>query len=189
MTLTLGRGPLAARPAETNYRRPRRESTTVSPSNLSPEPAARWLDGFAACYWKPMDAWYDEDEEVQGHLRDPYHRVDVRATSQRVRVLAGERLVAETQRAMLLSETGLPNRYYVPRQHLQPGAALEPSPTRTVCPYKGQATYYSLEVADRRLDDAAFSYEEPLEAAQKAAGYVCFLHDGLTVEADGEVVA
>lgn len=61
-----------------------------------------------------MDAWYDEDEEIFGHLRDPYHRVDVRRTSQHVTVAAGDQVQAESTRAKVLSETGLPNRYYIP---------------------------------------------------------------------------
>ena len=69
-----------------------------------PEPNAesRWLQGYAGFYWGAMDEWYDEDERVEGHLRDPYHRVDVRRSSRHVRVLLGDEVMAETSRPLLL---------------------------------------------------------------------------------------
>lgn len=142
-----------------------------------PKPEAAWLRGHMAFYWTRMDAWFDEDEEVHGHLRDPFHRVDVRATSRRVRVLLGGEVVAETGRPMLLSETGLPNRYYVPAEDVRRDL-LTRSEKRTFCPYKGEATYWSLAGAE----DAAWSYESPLEDAGKIAGYLSFDHEALTVE-------
>lgn len=143
-----------------------------------PEPLApaSWLRGLAALYWERLDAWYDEDEEVFGHLRDPYHRVDARATSRRVRVLRGDEVIAETTRARLVSETGLPNRFYVPREDIK--AELTQSETSTHCPYKGQATYWSVPGAE----DAGWSYEEPFEAMSTAAGHISFDHDALRVE-------
>src|SRR5437764_2078745 len=66
---------------------------------------AGWLAGHVAVYWSSMDAWYDEDEEVFGHLRDPFHRVDIRDTGRHVRVVAGDVVVAESRKAKLLSET------------------------------------------------------------------------------------
>jgi uncharacterized protein (DUF427 family) len=141
-----------------------------------PKPEAGWLRGYKAVYWDAMDAWYDEDEEVHGHLRDPYHRVDVRATGQRVRVLAGEEVLAESTRAKVLSETGLPNRYYLPRDDVRAG--LRPSDTSAVCPYKGTSSYWSTS----DLTDVAWSYEDPLEDALRVGGHVCFLHDEVTVD-------
>lgn len=148
-----------------------------------PEPTehAPWLKGLAAFYWDSMDAWYDEDERVEGHVRDPYHRVDVRESSRPVRVLLDGEVIAETGRPRLLSETGLPNRMY-----LAPGEVgrdlLRPSDTRTICPYKGTATYWSLRIGDRVIEDVAWSYEEPLADASKIEGLVCFDHRDLTIE-------
>ncbi|XRQ14187.1 DUF427 domain-containing protein [Actinomadura welshii] len=142
-----------------------------------PMPAAAWLRGFMAFYWGRMDSWYDEDEEVRGHLRDPFHRVDARASSRRVRVLLDGEVVAESGRPKVLSETGLPNRLYIPAEDVR-GDLLQKSTKRTVCPYKGEATYWSLEGAE----DAAWSYEEPLESAAKVGGHLCFDHEALTVE-------
>lgn len=147
-------------------------------------PQSPWLAGYAAVYWSAMDAWFDENEQVEGHLRDPYHRVDVRSAVRHVRVLAGDRTVAETDNPIVLAETGLPLRYYIPRTDVDE-SALEPSAKRTVCPYKGTASYWSLRVGDGLLADAAWAYPVPLPEAAKLTGHLCFLHDALTVEAAG----
>jgi uncharacterized protein (DUF427 family) len=152
-----------------------------------PLPDAEWLSGLVALYWDSMDAWFDEDEEVTGHLRDPYHRVDVRPASREVRVLAGGAEIAVTRQAMLLSETGLPNRYYVPWRDVRT-EYLEPSATHTVCPYKGRASYRSLRVGDTHLPDAGWWYPEPLQDAARVAGHVCFVAEGVEVRRDGEAV-
>jgi uncharacterized protein (DUF427 family) len=103
-----------------------------------PEPIAEasWLRGYVAVYWTAMDAWFDEDEEIHAHLRDPYHRVDVRRTSRHVQVSAHGQPIAQTRRALLVSETALPNRYYLPL-HDVPAELLEVSPTHTYCPLQG----------------------------------------------------
>lgn len=151
-----------------------------------PEPVdgAGWLKGHAALYWSSMDTWLDEDEEVTGHIRDPYHRIDVRPTSRHVEVRAGGRQIAESRRAYLLSETGLPNRFYVPQSDVR-GELLEPSDTRTHCPYKGRASYRTLRTADGVIEDAAWCYEEPLDEAARIAGTLCFLADGVETVVDG----
>ncbi|WP_314173694.1 DUF427 domain-containing protein [Streptomyces winkii] len=151
-----------------------------------PEPmdGAEWLKGHAALYWSAMDAWFDEDEEVEGHVRDPYHRVDVRRTSRHVVVRAGSTEVAESRRAYLLSETGLPNRFYLPPEDVRT-EQLRPSATHTHCPYKGRASYRSLHTADGVIHDAAWCYEQPLEAAMRARGYLCFLAEGIETVVDG----
>lgn len=157
-----------------------------------PEPLAEaeWLRGYKAFTWEAMDAWYDEDEQVQGHLRDPYHRIDVRRTSRRVRVLHDGDVIAESDRTVVLSETGLPNRYYLPPDDVA-RQRLEPSDTTAVCPYKGTSSYWSLRSVDGEdvVADVAWSYPDPLENALKAKGHLCFLHDELVTEVDGERVA
>jgi uncharacterized protein (DUF427 family) len=148
-----------------------------------PEPNAEaaWLLGYAGFYWDAMDEWYDEDERVEGHLRDPYHRVDVRRSSRPVRVLLGDTALAETNRPLLLSETGLPNRFYIPAEDVRPDL-LEPSDTHTVCPYKGTAAYWSVITDGRKLTDAAWSYPQAEGDAAAVSGYLSFLHDDLAVE-------
>ena len=148
-----------------------------------PEPvaAARWLAGYASLYWDAADAWYDEDEQVFAHLTDPYTRVDVRPTSTPVRVSAGDVVVAESAHPLRLDETGLPVRWY-----LSPGdvrVPMEPSATRTRCPYKGEAHYRDLVLpGGRRLADAVWGYPDPLPESSRIAGRVSLLHDELRTE-------
>ncbi len=153
-----------------------------------PQDAARWLRGYLAFHWDAMDTWLDEDEEIQGHLRDPYHRVDVRESSRHVQVIAAGHLVAETRRPKVLSETGLPNRFYIAPEHVR-SELLEPSATRTVCPYKGTATYRTVTLDGHRIADAAWVYEQPLENALKVRDHLCFLARGVKVEVDGDRAA
>ncbi|EAR21182.1 hypothetical protein NB231_00635 [Nitrococcus mobilis Nb-231] len=153
-----------------------------------PSEAAAWLRDYIAVYWATMDAWFDEDEAVEGHLRDPYHRVDVRETSHHLRVCVQADVVAETKRPKILSETGLANRYYVPPADIR-ADLFEPSATQTVCPYKGVASYRALRIGDQRIEDVAWLYAEPLPDAGKIGGYLCFdLAEGLTIEIDGAPV-
>jgi uncharacterized protein (DUF427 family) len=145
-----------------------------------PIETAHWLKGYVAVYWTRMDRWLDEDDEVLGHLPDPFHRVDIRATGQRVRVLAGETVLADSTRALVLSETGLPNRYYLPEADIT--ADLVRSDTSTVCPYKGRASYWSLTGPRGELTDVAWAYEDPLPESARIAGHRSFLHDDVRVE-------
>lgn len=138
------------------------------------------LDGYVAFHLDRMDAVYEEDEQVLGHLRDPYHRVDTRASSRYVVVRFGNRVVAETHAPMAVFETGLPPRWYVPEADID--ADLLESDTTTVCPYKGVATYRSMAHGPA---DIAFSYPDPLPEAQGLPGHWCFLGEQVTTEVDG----
>jgi uncharacterized protein (DUF427 family) len=141
---------------------------------------AAWLEGLAGVYLDRFDRWLDEDDEVRD-FPDPYHRVDVRSTSRRVEVRARGELVAVSERALLLSETGLPNRLYLPREDVT--APLHgPTGTSSFCPYKGTAAYWTLELPDgTRLEDAAWSYEEPFPESAPVAGLVSFWGDDVVV--------
>ncbi len=140
-----------------------------------PEPLVPWLDGLVAPYFDRMDTWLDEDEEVRGHLRDPFHRVDVRPSSREIRVTVGGEVVAESAHPLLVSETGLPNRWYVPRADVS--AALEPSHKTTHCPYKGDASYFTVAGGA----DAAWTYEAPLDGCTALAGALSFDGEGVEV--------
>jgi len=145
------------------------------------EPAA-WLRGLAGCYLDRLDTWLDEDEVVDA-FRDPYHRVDVRRTSRPVEVRAGATTIAASRAALVLSETGLPNRYYLPRRDVR--ATLHgPAGTTTVCPYKGVASYFTVELDDgTRLEDAAWTYAQPLDGAAAIVDHLSFEGDGIEVVA------
>ncbi|MGH7882628.1 MAG: DUF427 domain-containing protein [Candidatus Dormibacteraceae bacterium] len=153
-------------------------------SYLDPLPGAGWIRDHVGLYWGSMDAWFDEDEEVAGHLRDPYHRVDVRNSSRHVRVVADGQVVAESRRPVLLSETGLPNRFYLPADEVRDDL-LELSGTHAVCPYKGAASYRSLHTPSGLINDAAWCYREPLDGVRAIRGYWCFLAEGVETWVDG----
>ncbi|MBW0089441.1 DUF427 domain-containing protein [Pseudonocardia sp. KRD-184] len=144
-----------------------------------PAPGAGWLRGYHGVAFDALDAWYDEAEQVRGHLRDPYHRVDTRPTDRRVRVSVGRTVLAETAHAVLLSETGLPNRLYVPPGDVH-ADALTPSTTTSHCPYKGDADYAGAS----GTEDVAWRYREPFPDAVAVAGHWCFDETRVRVESD-----
>ena len=98
--------------------------------------------------WGAMDGWFEEDEEVFVHPRDPYKRVDALRSSRHVRVEVDGVVLAESDHPTILFETSLPPRYYLPKVDVRMDL-LEPTDTVTRCPYKGQARYWSARVGDR----------------------------------------
>jgi uncharacterized protein (DUF427 family) len=134
--------------------------------------------------WHAMDAWFEEDEQVYTHPRDPYTRIDILASSRHVRIEADGVLIAETTKPTLLFETGLPVRVYLPKTDVRMDL-LMPADTVTHCPYKGQAEYWSLRVGDRLEPDVAWSYPTPLPESQKIAGLVSFYPQKVSVHVDG----
>jgi uncharacterized protein (DUF427 family) len=152
-----------------------------------PEPieGAEPLRGLIAFYFDRMDHWYEEDEEIVVHPRDPYHRVDVMPTSRRIRVSLDGELLAETDRAMALFESNLPTRWYVPREDVQ--VELEATDTVTRCPYKGTASYYAVRLPKgEAVKDLIWYYDDPLRAVDGIAGRLCFFNERVDVEVDGE---
>src|SRR5437660_10540716 len=101
------------------------------------------------------------------------HRIDVAPSADEVRVLANGETVARTRRALLLSETGLPVRYYIPAEDIRMDL-LTPSPTSTFCRYKGSASYWSLRIGDHVVADVAWAYMDPLPERADIKGYLCF---------------
>jgi uncharacterized protein (DUF427 family) len=150
-----------------------------------PEPIeeVRPIAGMIAFYWNRIDQWLEEEEEVLAHPRDPYHRVDILAASRQVRVLRGDALLAESGRAIVLFETNLPPRYYLPREDVC--AELEPSELTTRCPYKGLATYYSVAVDGRVVRDLVWTYTDPLPEATRIQGLLAFYDERIDLELDG----
>ena len=140
---------------------------------------------YLAFYWRKMDHWYEEDEEVFVHPRDPYHRIDVLQSSRHVRVKVGGEVVAETQRPKVLFETGLPPRYYMPREDVRM-ELIEESEKTTQCPYKGVASYYSVETGGKRTEDLIWYYPDPIPEAPKIRGLLCFFNEKVDLEVDGE---
>jgi uncharacterized protein (DUF427 family) len=141
---------------------------------------ASWLQGLAGFYFDRLDSWYQEDDEVFGHPRDPFHRVDTHRTSRHVAVRAGGETVADTTRAVAVFETGLEVRYYLPADDVR-SELLSPSETTSVCPYKGTASYRALSVGTQTIADAAWVYAVPFAEASEIAGYLSFDGSGIEV--------
>lgn len=152
-----------------------------------PEPLedAPPLAGYIAFYWDKMDAWYEEDEEVTVHPRDPYHRIDVLDSSRHVRISVNGELVAETRRPKILFETSLPPRYYIPPEDVR-RELLVPSDSSSECPYKGVASYWSVEAGGETAKDLVWSYPEARRDAQEVEGLLCFFNERVDLEVDGE---
>jgi len=134
--------------------------------------------------WDAMDAWFEEDEEVFVHPRDPYTRVDILPSSRHVRVEVDGVTVAESTSPRLLFETGLPVRYYLPKTHVQMDL-LESTDSSTRCPYKGTAEYWSLRGGTPGQTDLFWSYRAPVAESQKVAGLVSFFNEKLDIYLDG----
>ena len=133
-----------------------------------------------------VDHWYEEDEEVFVHPRDPYHRVDILESSRHVKVRVNGEVVAQTDRPKLLFETGLPTRYYIPPEDVSQEALVE-SEKKTPCPYKGVASYWSVEAGGERVEDIVWYYPEPIPEAAKIKGRLAFFNEGVDLEVDLEV--
>jgi uncharacterized protein (DUF427 family) len=135
--------------------------------------------------WDALDEWLEEDEPIYGHPRDPYKRVDVLRSSRHVRVELDGVPLADSTRPTILFETSLPPRYYLPFSDVR-AELLESSPTRTLCPYKGWASYWHLVVDGRRHEDLVWMYRSPFAESQKIAGLVCFYNEKVDLVIDGE---
>jgi len=142
-----------------------------------------------AFYWSKMDSWWEEDDEVFKHARDPYHRVDVLRSSRHVKVAIDGETVAETRRPLLLLETGLPPRWYIPRGDVR-FDLLVPTDTKSTCPYKGVASYYSARIDGTEHEDIVWTYPAPWPECPKIEQAMCFFNerDAVTLTVDGEDV-
>src|SRR5689334_1113984 len=142
------------------------------------------LEGHLTLYWDAMDAWFEEDEQVFVHPRDPYTRVDTVHSSRHVRVEIRGVVVAETHRPVLLFETGLPTRYYIPKQDVRMDL-LVPTSSVTRCPYKGVARYWSGPVGDEMIQDIVWSYPSPIPECPKIENLLSFYNERVGLYVDG----
>ena len=139
-------------------------------------------DGYVRVEWDAVDSWYEEEEQVFMHPRNPYHRVDCIPTARRLRVeLAGVVLV-DTTATIGVYETSLAPRLYVNRAQLL-ADVLRPSATTTYCPYKGTASYWSAFVDEEVVPDVAWSYETPYSECRAIHSHLSFDETQLGVEA------
>jgi uncharacterized protein (DUF427 family) len=168
------------------------ESFTVAAGGkLSRGAAVRYQDdaieplrGAVRLQWDAMDSWFEEDEEVFTHARDPYRRVDILASSRNVRVEVDGLVLADSGSPRLLFETGVMVRYYLPKPHVRMDL-LALAEKVTHCPYKGRAQSWSLRAGDVALENVAWSYPAPLAESQKIAGLMAFYNEKVDLFIDG----
>jgi uncharacterized protein (DUF427 family) len=150
-----------------------RSSENAAWSYETPSDGVKEIAEHLAFYWDRVDAWHEEDEQVFVHARDPKVRIDILDSRRRVRVLLGGETLADSRRARFLFETGHPTRYYLPRADVRM-ERLTPSDTRTPCPYKGQAVYWTARIGAREVPDIVWSYPEPYAEVGRIKDHLCF---------------
>lgn len=131
------------------------------------------IGDYVSFLWHEVDHWFEEDEEIFVHARDPYRRIDCLPSSRRVQVFLNGEEIANSIRGVFLFETGLPTRYYLPSEDIQT-KFLTPSETLTECPYKGQAAYHHAQVGGETFNDIVWHYPAPIEGASRIKGLHCF---------------
>ena len=143
------------------------------------------LRGRVRLEWDAMDAWFEEDEEVFVHPRDPRTRVQTLPSSRHVVVSVDGVVIADSHRPTFLYETHLPRRTYIPKLDVRMDL-LTPTATTSRCPYKGTASYWSVRANDSVHDDLVWSYPAPLRESAGIAGLVAFYDDRVDLTVDGE---
>jgi uncharacterized protein (DUF427 family) len=146
------------------------------------------LAGMMRIDWAALDAWYEEDEQIFVHPRDPYTRVDAVRSTRPLRIELDGVVLAESSSPVMVFETGLPTRYYLNRTDVR-FEHLRPSETVSSCPYKGRTTGYWSFVADGNVQpDVAWSYDFPTTAVLPIAGLIAFYNEQVDVFLDGELL-
>jgi uncharacterized protein (DUF427 family) len=149
-----------------------------------PDSPLERLRGLIRLDWASMDAWFEEDEQVYVHPRSPYTRVDILPSSRHVEVVVDGVKIADSARPTLLFETGLPTRYYLPFVDVRMDL-LRPSDTKTHCPYKGTASYWSVEINGEVRPDVIWTYPTPLHESARIAGLAAFWNERADIYVDG----
>jgi uncharacterized protein (DUF427 family) len=143
------------------------------------------LADYVVLDFRAFDRWLEEDEEIIGHPRDPFHRIDIRRSSRNIRIELDGQMLAESTRPVLVFETSLPTRYYLPREDVRT-ELLRPSATSTTCAYKGHASYWSVHLGDEPVKDLVWTYEQPLADAHELTGLMACFDERADVFVDGQ---
>ncbi|KAL1873985.1 hypothetical protein VTK73DRAFT_636 [Phialemonium thermophilum] len=145
------------------------------------------LSGLVKIPPKSIDAWYAEDEQVLGpHPRDPYKRIECLPSTREVRIEVDGVEIARGTDNVFLYETGLRPRYYLLSTAVRDWSLLRDSDTTTFCPYKGQASYYHLQVGKRVIQDAVWYYQYPVPESAAVQSRLCFYNEKVDVFIDGK---
>ena len=148
-----------------------------------PTQPERDAPGYVTVAWDAVDAWFEEEEQVFGHPRNPYHRVDCLRSERQLRVEAAGTTLVDTTDTLAVYETALEPRLYVEPRFVRMDL-LRPSATETYCPYKGTATYWTARIGDVVLEDVAWSYEDPLPESLPLQHFLSFDDSKVTVVHD-----
>lgn len=144
------------------------------------------LSGTVRFDWTAMDAWFEEDERVFAHPRNPYVRVDALRSTRTVRVELDKAVLAESSSPVMVFETGLPTRYYLNRSEIN-FEHLIPTATVTECPYKGTTSgYWTVQVGGQDYPDLAWSYDFPTRQLLPIAGLIAFYNERVDIFIDGQ---
>lgn len=144
------------------------------------------VSDYIAFDWDKMDAWFEEAEQVFGHPRDPFHRIDIIASTRHVKVEVDGVSVADSVRPYVLFETGLPARYYIPAEDVET-QYLTPTDSTSRCPYKGLASYWSVQTNGEIHEDIVWAYPEALPESHRLPGTLCFYNEKVDIYVDGEL--
>ena len=140
--------------------------------------------GYVRFEWDTLD-WFEEDEQIIGHPRNPYVRVDALRSHRHVKVEIDGVVLAETRSPVLLFETGLPTRYYIDRTDVS-FDHLDTSNTQSVCPCKGiTSQYWSARVGDTVQPDIAWTYDYPMRQVVPITGLIAFYNETVDTFVDG----
>jgi uncharacterized protein (DUF427 family) len=136
--------------------------------------------------WEALDSWFEEDEEVFVHPRNPFTRVDAIRSTRTVRVELEGAVLAESSSPVMVFETGLPTRYYLNQTEVD-FAHLQKTETVTACPYKGTTSnYWSVVLGETVHSDLAWSYDFPTRQLLPIAGLISFYNEKVDIILDGE---
>jgi uncharacterized protein (DUF427 family) len=148
--------------------------------------ALEGLAGTVRFEWAALDAWFEEDEEVFVHPRNPYTRVDAVRSVRHVRIELDGVVLGESSSPVMVFETGLPTRYYIDRTAVA-FEHLRASDTVTACPYKGVTSgYWSVVAGGAVRPDLAWAYDFPTRELLPIAGLIAFYNEQIDVVLDGE---
>ncbi|HEY8308426.1 MAG TPA: DUF427 domain-containing protein [Lapillicoccus sp.] len=142
------------------------------------------LEGYAVLNWDAFTRWFEEGEEVRGHPREPFHSIRCLPSDRHVVVEVDGQVLADTTRAVMLVETTLPARWYIPREDVRMDL-LAPSDSHTICAYKGQASYWSYG----DVEDIVWTYDDPRHEAAPVRGMLSFYAEHTDYIVDGERIA
>jgi uncharacterized protein (DUF427 family) len=161
-------------------------ATALAAALAYPDSPLEALRDLVRLDWESMSEWLEEDEPVYVHPRDPYKRVDILGSTRHIRIEVDGVTIADSTQPRILFETSLPPRYYIPLTDVRIDLLL-PSATETHCPYKGTASYWSVDTGQAIHEDIVWMYRAPLPESQKVAGLACLYNEKVDIYLDGEL--